>query len=107
MTPAIHLRKQLLFGLLSLADLGWTWQLLHHTGGRVYEANPVANACLATFGWGGLVVYKLLAVLLVSGLSMWISRIRPATGGRVLWFACCTMTAVVLYSCSLSRYFGV
>jgi hypothetical protein len=102
----LHLRKLMLFAFLSVADLGLTFRLLHTGGGRIYEGNPIANACLTTYGWPGLMVFKLLSVLVVSGLALWIAQRRPALGGGVLAFACWMLSGVVVYSCSLTRLMG-
>src|SRR5919199_622006 len=56
--------KLCLFAVLSLADLGLTWQLLRDGG--AYESNPVAGWWLAHYGWAGVVAYS---VYLSWGLS--------------------------------------
>lgn len=99
-----HLRKFGLFVLLSLADLALTWFLLSRGKGEVYEGNPIAHSWLVAYGWGGLIVFKAGIVLVVAGLVFIISRYRPRLGGLVLAFACCTLGAVVIYSCYLVRH---
>jgi hypothetical protein len=96
-----HTRKLILFALFSVADLLMTWVLVQGTGGHVYESNPVAGAWLASYGWTGLAIFKSLAIVLVCGLVILISRYRPRTGGRILVFACSITAAVVVYSCFL------
>jgi hypothetical protein len=102
-----HPGKLLAFVLLSLADLFLTWLLVSGSDGEVYESNPVAGFCLNLFGWLGLGVYKFLSVTLVSTLVLIISRSRPRAGGRILVFACVSLTAVVLYSCFLAWSIGL
>jgi hypothetical protein len=97
-----HLGKISLFVLLSMTDLFLTWRLMLDSHGRVYESNPVANWWLSSFGWPGLVCYKLFLVCFIVGLVLLISRFRPRSGGRFLGFACAVLTAVVLYSGSLA-----
>jgi hypothetical protein len=102
----IHLGKVTLYASLSLTDFFLTYHLLQRTDGAVYESNPIANAWLHAYGWAGLVAYKALAVLLVVGVAVFISRSRPRTAGNVLKFGCCTVGGVVLYSCWLSGFLG-
>jgi hypothetical protein len=97
-----HPRKLLLFTLLSLADLGLTYYLLRCGDGQVYEGNPIADWWLTTFGWAGLVCFKIGAVLLACGLAAGISRYRPALGGKVLTLGCTAVTGVLFYSCALA-----
>jgi hypothetical protein len=94
--------KLVLFALLSVLDFGFTYRLLHAGGGSVYEANPLANAWLHRFGWPGLALYKLLAVAIVAAAVLIIALHRPRLGSRLLNFACLTVSAVVVYSLSLS-----
>jgi hypothetical protein len=101
MARLAHPRKQLLFSTLSLADLGLTWFLLHQAGARAHESNPVASLWLASFGWLGLVGFKLGIVLLVAALAQVVSRERPRAAGRILAFGCSTLLIVLLYSGSL------
>jgi hypothetical protein len=96
-----HPKKQLLFVLLSLADLVLTCRLLGHSGGQVYEANPVAQWWLARLGAAGLVYFKGADVLLVLILAAFIARTRPRAAGRILTFGCVTLVLVVLYSAAL------
>lgn len=97
----LHLRKLLLFKILSLTDLLLTLHLLHDGSGAVYESNPIAGLWLDWYGWLGLVIFKVAMILMVASLCVFISLYQPHTGGRLLWFACCTLAVVVLYSCTL------
>jgi hypothetical protein len=98
----MHLSTLLLFAVLSVADFIMTWQLLKLTDGQVYESNPVANAWFESFGWIGLGVYKALAIVLVVGCALFVTRYRPHAGRRILAFACAATTFVVVYSCYLA-----
>jgi hypothetical protein len=98
-----HPGKLALYGTLSFADFYLTYRLLQQGGGHVYEGNPIANAWLAAYGWSGLLVFKLMAVVLVATAAMFISVTRPQTAGRLLAFACLTVSVVVVYSTYLSR----
>jgi hypothetical protein len=95
--------KLFVYALLSATDLLLTYRLVQHTGGVVYESNPIANAWLHSYGWMGLAVFKLAAILLVAGVAIYVSRHRPATAARLLSFACCAVAGVVLYSCWLAH----
>jgi hypothetical protein len=103
----IHPGKLSLYSMLSLADFFLTYHLVQQGGGEVYESNPIANAWLSAFGWAGLVIYKALAVLVVVGVVVIISRSRPRTSGNILLFGCCIVGGVVLYSCWLSGFGGL
>jgi hypothetical protein len=97
----VHPCKLALFAVVSVADLLMTWQLIQATNGQVYETNPLANAWLCSFGWGGLAVFKGLAVFLVMLSAICVSLYRPKVGSRILVFASSVTGAVVLYSCYL------
>jgi hypothetical protein len=88
-------RKLVLFAMLSCADFALTWQLLHDGAG---EGNPLAAWSLARGGWLGLAAFKAAAVLTAVGLSVFLFRLRPLVGHRVLAFGCVALLAVVLYS---------
>src|SRR4051794_8336733 len=96
-----HPRKQLLFVLLSLADLSLTWWLVDRSGGQVYESNPLASWWLRSYGWFGLAGFKVGEVFLVLGLAVVIAHSRVRAGARILEFACTTLGFLVLYSVSL------
>src|SRR5262245_13138082 len=98
-----HPGKQVLFVLLSLADLALTCWLLDRSGGAVYEANPVAGWWLARHGWAGLACFKALVVVVVLGLTLAIARSRPVAAGRVLGLGCAVSAFVVLHGASMSR----
>lgn len=94
--------KLCLFVLLSVADLSFTWYLLRHSDGAVYEGNPVARRFLLAYGWAGLAAFKAALVLLTAGLCLGIAHRRPRAAGHVLTFACATLAAVVFYSSFLA-----
>jgi hypothetical protein len=98
-----HPRRQLLFALLSAADLALTWWLLGHSDGQVYEANPVARWWLTRFGWLGLAGFKAAVVLLVVALTAVIAPSRPRSAGRLLGLGCACLAVVVFYSAALCR----
>lgn len=102
----LHSHGLLLFGTLSLADLLLTVHLMDGTGPRVYEGNPLANACLAAHGLVGLAVYKLAAVSITAGMLAGLCCHRPVVGGRLLVFACGTVGLVVVYSGVLAVVVG-
>jgi len=87
-----------LFVALNIADWFLTWHLLQHGNGQAYESNPVANWCLSQFGWVGLGLFKLGAVLSCGVVVVAISAFRPETGRRILTVCCTLVAAVVLYS---------
>src|SRR5579862_1964268 len=97
----------LFFAFLSLSDLVLTSILIRWSEGDVYESNPLANWCLASFGMTGLVGYKVLMVTVVLSLVVVISQTRPRAGKGVLVFSCSAMSLVVLYSGFLLGYLGL
>lgn len=96
-------RLLVLFLCLSLADLFLTWKLISLGDGQVLESNPVASWWLATYGWGGMVAFKLGMVLVIGTLVGTIAWRRPRTSELVLVFACGAQSTVVLYSLFLAR----
>jgi hypothetical protein len=103
----LHPGKLSAYVTLSLADLFLTYTLVQNSHGTFYESNPIANAWLTTYGWGGLAAFKITAMLLVSGVAAYVSLYRPQTAGRLLGFACCAVALVVVYSCMLANVFGL
>lgn len=103
---ALHPGKLALFGILSLADLVLTQRLVHASGGQIYESNPLASAWLELYGWAGLAIFKVLAMILVGGVALYISIHRPRAAGKVLGFACLATGVVVVYSCYLVGFLG-
>jgi hypothetical protein len=101
----LHPGKLLLFAGLSATDLILTYRLVEHSGGQVYEGNPIANAWLSSYGWAGLALFKLAAMLLVAGTATFISLSQPRKAGHVLRFACVALGSVVVYSCWLLGLF--
>jgi hypothetical protein len=87
-----------LYALLSTVDLILTWILLSQSGGKIKEGNPIADAWLATYGWAGLIVYKVVGLLLVATVVIFISLRQPQTGKRLLRLAICALIGVALYS---------
>jgi hypothetical protein len=96
--------KQLLFVLLSIADLTLTCWLLRRSGGQAYEANPVAAWWLARHGAVGLACFKAAAVFGVLGLTAFIARHRPRAAAGILTLGCASLAVVVVYSAALSRF---
>jgi hypothetical protein len=101
---AFHPKKLSIFAVLSVADLLLTYQLLQKTGGSVYEGNPIANAWLVAYGWAGLVVFKITAIIVLVSVAGVLSLRQPRLAGEVLTFACVTVGGVVVYSCTLMNW---
>jgi hypothetical protein len=96
--------KQVLFVLLSIADLTLTCWLVRSSGGQAYEANPVAAWWLARHGAWGLACFKAAAVLGALGLTSLIARHRPRAAGGILTLGCASLAVVVVYSSALSWF---
>jgi hypothetical protein len=101
MFKIFHPFRLTLFTLLSVADLGLTYALIRDGEGQVYESNPIAAAWLSSYGWAGLVLFKVAIILIVAALVALVSLSRPRTGGHILTFACIMVAAVVGYSSHL------
>jgi hypothetical protein len=90
-----------LFILLSIADLAFTWHLLDQSGGKIYEANWLANKFRSRFGFAGLLVFKGFLVVLTVSLFGIIAASRPQVARRLAAFGCGAVGVVVLYSAVL------
>jgi hypothetical protein len=94
----IHPFRLLLFTFLSLADLCLTYALIQDGDGQVYESNPIAAAWLSSYGWSGLILFKLVIIAIVGTVAAFVSVSHPRAGGRILTFACLAVAVVVAYS---------
>jgi hypothetical protein len=92
-----HPGKQVLFALLSVADLALTWTLIQNGRGQFYESNPVAAWCLRWHGWTGLAAFKACMVGLTVVLVVAIARRRPRAAGRLLVVASAAAGAVIVH----------
>ncbi len=89
-----------LLGLLLLqgCDLLLTWRLLSGGWPDVYEANPLAAALLARFGWAGLALLKSGCSALIVLAVLAVARRRPVVARRLLGGLCLLLLGVVGYS---------
>jgi hypothetical protein len=97
-------RRWLLTGSLAyllLGGLDWFLTLRLVEGGLAYEANPLAAAVLADWGWIGLAAFKCTFVGLFLGVGMVVWQRRPRTGRVLLGFGCAVSCVVVGYSSTL------
>lgn len=94
----IPLVRLCLYVALSIFDLILTGEVLRLSGGKIYESNPLAQTWLQDYGWPGLVFFKVVMLLLVSSVAVFVSVRKPATGTRLLTFACVVVGLVVVYS---------
>lgn len=86
-----------LYAVLSATDLLLTFALLQ-TNTAAYESNPLAAACLDRYGWHGLTLYKVGAVLVVVGAVALLVRRKPVLGAAVVTFGCLVLLSVTSYS---------
>jgi hypothetical protein len=91
----------LVYALFSVGDLILTCVLLRYTDGQVYESNPIARSWLESFGWKGLITFKILSSGLVAFVSLVIYWYRPRLGAAILALGCLVMGLVVFYSSQL------
>jgi hypothetical protein len=98
--------KLFVFAALNLTDLVLTWVVLRLAEGRACESNPLACWWLDRFGWPGLAGFKGATALMVTAVTVVVSRHHPRVGSRLLTFGCSTLLAVVLYSISLVYWVG-
>jgi hypothetical protein len=88
----------ILFIVLSVTDLVQTYVLIQGTGGRVYEANPVAGVWLLRYGWLGLVVFKAGVLFVFVASVAVLMRHRPRASAWVVVIGCLVLALVTLYS---------
>lgn len=80
-------RALLLFALLNVFDILTTWYDLHL---GAHEGNPLAAYILLWAGFGGLILFKLLLVLVVSGGVFLLVRLKAyRTAQFILIVALC------------------
>jgi hypothetical protein len=91
-------RKLALFVLLSLLDLALTRLLVVPDSEAMHEVNPVAAWWLCSWGWVGLVCFKVSMVILPASLFLAVAPHRPRLVGRLLTASCLAVSLVVLYS---------
>jgi len=94
--------ETLAFVLASAIDFAMTWYLIAHYSGSprlgFVESNPIARYCLYSWGFDGLVWFKVGTVSLVVVICQVIAAKRLDLARRVLLFASCMVLAVVAYS---------
>jgi len=73
---------RLYLGLIAAAagDALLTWVVLSLGGS---EANPIANAILAFYGWAGMVGFKFAMMTVVIVFCEWVGRRRDPSGRRL------------------------
>src|SRR5947209_2031995 len=91
----LYLGGLVVFGMLSVVDLCLTWLVIHQSGGRIQEGNPIAGAWLMRFGWPGLVAFKVGAMTVVALAVVIISRRRPVVAAGVVLVSCLIVAMVV------------
>jgi hypothetical protein len=96
--PPFPWKRLFLYVALSLLDLLLTWMLVQYSEGKVLEGNPIAGAWLARYGWPGVAIFKLMALALVTGVTVVVRRRQPHTADRLLTFGCLVVAGVVIYS---------
>ena len=100
-------REILFYTAASMLDVLFTYLLLNSDGPWVFvESNPVANFFLATAGFSGMVVYKILLVAVVVINCRVIARHRPQTALNVIRFAQVAVGAVLSYSAFLLFHYA-
>lgn len=91
-----------LFVLASVMDFLMTWLLLNYEGGgdhiEFVESNFVARYFLYSWGFNGLVGFKIATVSVVAVICQIIARHRIEVARRLLQFATVAAMVVVVYS---------
>ena len=100
-TKSYTLAALIVFALLGVIDLIYTFTLVQDSGGQVYESNPLAATWLKNYGWGGLAIFKALTTLVVAAIVLIIRRHNPRTAAVLATAACLSVLAVALYSRNL------
>jgi hypothetical protein len=86
------------FASLNAVDLLLTWALFQCGEGTIYESNPVAQSCLAAYGWVGVAIFKTTTTGIAGCSLMLVSLHRPRIGHLALTLGCALIGAVALYS---------
>jgi hypothetical protein len=84
-----------LFIAANLLDLFLTMAFITYGAG---EANPAARSILLHMGKTGFVVYKVLLMLVVIGLTEAVSRKRRTAARILIWFGTLALWAVAVHS---------
>lgn len=74
--------------------------------GQVVEVNPLARYCLESWGFDGLMAFKVGLVTLVALVCQLIARQRVEVARRLMIFATSAALLVVLYSVRLMIQHG-
>lgn len=94
-----------LFVLASAMDFMMTWLLLNYQGGgdhiEFVESNFVARYFLYSWGFNGLIGFKIATVSFVALICQIIARRRIDVARRLLQFATAAAMMVVVYSAVL------
>lgn len=93
-----------LFVLASALDFLLTWSLLNYQGSghiEFVESNFVARYFLYSWGFNGLIAFKVGTVAMVAVVCQIIARHRPEVARRLLQFAFIAAMVVVVYSAHL------
>ncbi len=90
-----------LFAALNIGDLVSTWVDLH---AGLREGNPFMNMLLAQHGFGALIAYKALVVMIVGlvMISLWPARPRLVA----LTLAICNLLVLVAVAANVLQYPG-
>jgi hypothetical protein len=95
-------RESLLFVCFSALDLLMTWLLLTHQGPADHisfvESNPIARYFLYSWGFDGLIGFKIATVSFVIAICQVIAFQRRDVARRLLQFATIAAMSVVVYS---------
>lgn len=87
-----------LYVALSVVDFTLTFTLIEGSGGRAFEANPVAAVWLEEHGWAGLAAYKAAGVLVFLGTIVLLVRRRPRIAAGLVAIGCSVLIGVTTYS---------
>lgn len=103
---SVHLeRESLLFVVSSAMDFLMTWLLLSYQGRPDHvlfvESNPIARYFLYSWGFDGLIGFKIATVAFVVAICQIIALQRRDVARRLLHFASLAAISVVVYSAIL------
>jgi len=98
-------RESLLFVMSSAMDFLMTWLLLTNQGRPEHvlfvESNPIARFFLYSWGFDGLIGFKIATVAFVVAICQIIALQRRDVARRLLQFASLAAISVVVYSAIL------
>jgi hypothetical protein len=88
-----------LFALLNFADLLSTFLGLHN---GMREGNPLMSALLIRYGFGALILYKILVICAVAGGVYILRRFHSSIANVTIWI--CNLLVAAVVALNIAQY---